>query len=334
MSRTSNRRVRLLSGSVTLASLLVFLPLFAAGNEALQQLERMSQAAHTLNYEGTFVYLHGNHVQSVRIVHGVDAKGEHERLVTLSGKTREVIRDNDEVKCFFPDDRAMQLAKAGHTPPLPMIKAPNVERFSNIYQLELKESERVAGREADHVAVIPRDNFRYGRGYWIDQQAGLLLRADLVDDHGRVVEQMMFTSIEILDAMPKKSLVPENSARDFIVLKPAQTQSKASSLEGPRWEAASLPPGFELESTRQLTMQGKPAPVEHHVYGDGLTSVSVFVEAGGAGQEFVGHSRMGAVNAYAWQAGDARVVVVGEVPAITVERIATAMRPRTMEAKP
>jgi negative regulator of sigma E activity len=27
-------------------------------------------------------------------------------------------------------------------------------------------------------------------------------------------------------------------------------------------------------------------------------------------------------------------VVVGEVPAITVERIATAMRPRTVEAKP
>src|SRR5512139_3763104 len=227
MSRTSNRRVRLLSGSVTLASLLISLPLFAAGNEALQQLERMSQAAHTLNYEGTFVYLHGNHVQSVRIVHGVDAKGEHERLVTLSGKTREVIRDNDEVKCFFPDDRAMQMAKEGRNPPLPMIKTPNVERIRNLYKLDLKGHERVAGREANHVAVIPRDNFRYGRGYWNDQQTGLLLRADLVDEHGKVVEQILFTSLDIRNSVPKKSLVPENSAKDFIVLKPAVTSPNA-----------------------------------------------------------------------------------------------------------
>lgn len=327
--------MRLLRSGVALTSLALAFPLLAAESEALQQLERMAQAARTLNYEGTFVYLHGHHMESVRIVHGVDAKGEHERLVTLSGKTREVIRDNDEVKCFFPDDRSVQLDKAGPTPPLPLIKTPQVERISHLYRLELKGRERVAGREAAHVSVVPRDIYRYGRGYWIDQQAGLLLRADLIDDHGRVVEQMMFTAIEILDAMPKQSLLPEHSVKDFIVLKPAQREPDAASLEGPRWEAASLPPGFELMLMRHLSMHGKPGPVEHHVYGDGLTAVSVFVEApGGEENEFIGHSRMGAVNAYAKRSGDTRVVVVGEVPAITVERIATAMRPRLEEAKP
>ena len=325
--------MRLWSGCAAFASLAVAFPLFAAGNdEALQQLERMSQASHTLNYEGTFVYLHGNHVQSVRIAHGVDAKGEHERLVTLSGKSREVIRDNDEVKCFFPDDRSVQMAKSGHNLPLPMIKTPNVERISNLYKLELKGHERVAGREANHVAVIPRDNFRYGRGYWTDQQTGLLLRADLIDEHGKVLEQILFTSLEIRDAVPKKSLIPENSAKDFIVLKPVEPNASAQEL---RWEAASLPPGFELELTRYIAMNGKPEPVEHHVYGDGLASVSVFVETANSDKkEFTGHSHMGAVNAYAWRTGDARVVVVGEVPATTVETIATSMRPRKVEAKP
>lgn len=326
---------RLLRGGAVFASLALASTLFAADNDALAQLERMSGAAHTLNYEGTFVYLHGSHVQSVRIIHGVDAKGEHERLVTLSGKTREVIRDNDEVRCFLPDDRTLQMARAEGNPPLPMIKTPQVERISHMYQLVVKGIERVAGRDSSHVAVTPRDNYRYGRGYWIDQQTGLLLRADLIDDHGRVVEQMMFTSLAILDEMPTKGLTPENAAKDFIVFKPAPIEPQTSSQEGPHWEAASLPPGFELELMRHLTMLGKAAPVEHHVYSDGLASVSVFVEPqGGKVNDFIGHSRMGAVNAYARRAGDARVVVVGEVPASTVEHIASSMRPLTEEANP
>lgn len=317
-----------------LALLLLALPLQATEDEALTQLKRMSQAAHSVNYQGTFVYLHGHHVESVRIAHGVDSKGEHERLFTLSGKTREVIRENDEVRYFFPDERGVHLARIGRTP-LSMIKTPPVERISHLYQLEMKGAERVAGRNASHVAVTPRDNYRYGRSYWIDQQAGLLLRADLIDDSGQVVEQMMFTSLEVLDAVPTRDLLPEHSAKDFVLLRPAQPQPAESGQEEQRWVAEALPPGFELQQTRHLTMHGKQVPVEHHVYSDGLASVSVFVEApADEPHEFTGLSRMGAVNAYAMREGDARVIVVGEVPAITVQRIATAMRPRSEESRP
>jgi len=327
--------MRWLQGAVALASLSFAFPAFSANNEALQLLERMSQASHTLNYEGTFVYLLGGHVESVRIVHGVDAKGEHERLVTLSGKSREVIRDNDEVKCFIPDDRIVQVDKAGRNLALSMIKTPELERITQLYRIEVRGHERVAGREATHVAVVPRDHFRYGRSYWIDDEAGLMLRADMVDEHGKLVEQMMFTSISLLDSIPKKSLVPENSVKDFIVVKPADTQTQTGDIEGATWEASALPPGFELELLRHLTLKGRPGPVEHHIYSDGLASVSVFVEPpSNHEREFIGHSRIGAVNAYARRAGESRVVVVGEVPALTVEHIADAMRPRVVEPKP
>ncbi len=318
-----------------MALLLLALPLSAAGNEALQKLERMSQAAHTLNYEGTFVYLHNGHVQSVRVVHGVDAKGEHERLITLSGSPREVIRDNDQVKCFLPDDRSVLVGRGEHNPQLPMVKPPQVEEIGNNYQLVLKGLERVAGREAAHVALMPRDHYRYGRGYWIDEADGLLLRADLIDERGQIVEQMLFTTLDILDAIPRQSLVPENSPKDFVALKPAAGEPQPPNPETAQWEAEALPPGFSLEVLRHLTMQGKSGLVEHHVYTDGLASVSVFIEPPGGGErEFLGHSRMGAVNAYARRAGESRVVVVGEVPAITAERIADTMRPRAGEHQP
>ncbi|HEY0722273.1 MAG TPA: MucB/RseB C-terminal domain-containing protein [Gammaproteobacteria bacterium] len=325
----------LFRGGVAMASLFLALPALSAENEALQQLERMSQAAHSLNYEGSFVYLHSGHVQSVRIVHGVDAKGEHERLITLSGRPHEVVRDNDEVRCFLPDDRTLQVERGGHNNQVPMFKPPQVEQISNIYQLALEGHDRVAGRDTVHVAVIPRDNYRYGRGYWIDDATGVLLRTDLIDDRGHVVEKMMFTSIQILDTIPSKSLVPENSAKDFVVLSLGASESQPSNPEAAHWEAESLPPGFSLELMRHLTMPGKSGLVEHHVFRDGLASVSVFIEPPGGGeQQFIGHSRMGAVNAFARLTGQSRIVVVGEVPAVTVERIAGAMRPRAEEQKP
>ena len=40
-----------------------------ASEEARMWLKRMSEASKTLNYEGTFVYRHGAHMESVRIIH-------------------------------------------------------------------------------------------------------------------------------------------------------------------------------------------------------------------------------------------------------------------------
>ena len=39
----------------------------------------MKMAIHSLNYEGTFVYLHDNQLELMRIVHVVNQGGERER---------------------------------------------------------------------------------------------------------------------------------------------------------------------------------------------------------------------------------------------------------------
>ena len=63
------------------------------------------------------------------------------------------------------------------------------------------------------------------------------------------------------------------------------------------------------------------------MYGDGVASVSVFVEALGDEDEVAeGLSRLGAANAYTTTRGDFLVTAVGEVPGITVELIAQGMR--------
>ena len=67
----------------------------ALGQDALSWLQRMSTAARNLNYSGVFLYQTGVRTELSRITHFVDAAGEHERLETLDGTPREVLRNND-----------------------------------------------------------------------------------------------------------------------------------------------------------------------------------------------------------------------------------------------
>ena len=57
-----------------------------AAEDAFQWLDRMSAAMSQMNYQGTFVYVRGDDVETVRITHVVDEHGSRERLVSVSGK--------------------------------------------------------------------------------------------------------------------------------------------------------------------------------------------------------------------------------------------------------
>ena len=78
---------------------------------ARQWLDAMSEALQNLDYEGTFVYLHDGKLEAMRIIHQRDGEDEKERLVSLTGSAREVIRDNQSVTCIMPDSKSVMLSK-------------------------------------------------------------------------------------------------------------------------------------------------------------------------------------------------------------------------------
>ena len=79
--------------------------------DALAWLERIARVARQLNYSGTFVYQHGDQVETSRITHYFDRTGEYEKLETLDGPAREFIRNNDNVTCYLPDSKAVVVEK-------------------------------------------------------------------------------------------------------------------------------------------------------------------------------------------------------------------------------
>src|SRR5690625_4689555 len=67
-------------------------------------LDRMSRAVETLDYKGTLVHVHNGQVDTLKIVHRADDSGVRQRIYSIDGARREVIRSGDSVRCFFPGD--------------------------------------------------------------------------------------------------------------------------------------------------------------------------------------------------------------------------------------
>lgn len=302
--------------------------LAAAGDDAgsaRHWLQRMSEAAHQLNYEGTFVYSYNGRIETMRIVHGrVDGK-ERERLLSLSGPSREVLRDDEKVTCILPDDNQVVVEHTGSSHLIPLKRsAATLDNVDKFYTLQATGGARVAGFPAVMVRITPRDYYRYGHVFWLDKGNGLLLRSELEDEKGKVVEQMMFTTLTVFDKLPKKLLKPETKGHDITWQRDLPTA--APSGDQTRWKVSQLPPGFVLYYHKRHFMPNTRAAVDHMIFSDGLASVSVFVEKEqGNHPGFVGGSRLGAMNAYARIANGYHITVVGEVPAVAAKQIAESV---------
>lgn len=311
--------------------LLLALPATLSAEEAREYLQQMSSAARGLNYAGTFVYLNEGRLQGMRILHDVDAQGlERERITALSGPSLDLIRHDEEVTRIAPQPAEVAgvggtgdaaSAKVTHVAHLPIQPPQSLERFADYYRIELGESEQVAGREALQIRILPRDHERYARHYWVDADSGLLLRAELHNESGRVVEQMMFSELTVFE-QPLADELFDNQGMPGVSV--SHRRHAAAAAPSP-WQVGGLPEGFSLEALHPRAHGDKSKRIEHRVYGDGLASISVFIERDEGGPGWQGASRVGALNAYISRRNGFRIVVLGEVPAETVRRIAESV---------
>ena len=298
-------------------------------------LDRMVEASRSLDYIGTFVYRNGSTIQSMKVIHRADTGGSRERLIALSGAAREVIRDGQQVTCILPDDRTVVISRRrpGSLSPSKTF-GPEIAIGSDIaefYSMASDGTERVADREAIAIELRPRDRYRYGFRLAVDRETGLLLKSELLDGEGVALEQIVYTRLELPDSIPDGALEPRISDAGFARYDTAAAAvaGDAPSAPAQEWEVGWLPAGFRMTDESYGSIQTGRDPVDHRVYSDGLASLSIFIERGiDAGDRLEGHSSIGAFNAFGRMVDEFQVSVVGEVPGITVERVAAAIAKR------
>lgn len=264
----------------------------SVANEAGDLLAKMRSAVHTLDYTGTLVYSQGNELSNYQISHTVENGAEKESVVRL----------------------AQGASAAENVESFSLTKFQQVQsQMEEMYALDLGGQELIANRSCQIVVARPRDKMRYLQRYCIEPETGMLLKYSLVDRSHRTVEQLMFTALDIAVPAQAAALPP-----------PVQPNPAMPAVLPPAtgWVFASLPAGFQqVQDLRQEGMNGQP-PIRQIILSDGMTSVSVFIAPPGAPSmvDSIGISS-GAMNIYATEVAQHQVTLVGEVPALTLQRI-------------
>ncbi len=317
-----------LSARLLAAASLLLVARAALADDPADWLGRMDQALRELSYEGRLVYVHGGAVESLRLVHTRDGDRQHERLESLNGTARVVIRNHERVTCLLTDRRAISMKRTAARGPLAL---PEIDpaQLSVAYTPRVEGEGRIAGRAARVVALVPKDSYRYGYRLFLDEQYALPLKADLLDESGKVLTQTMFVDLRVGPEVRDEGLPDVAPADETSVIE--GREDTATDASPPQWTLSSLPAGFRVAMRGRRAVGPALPEVEHVVLTDGVASISLFVSS--SRQELDGPAELGAVNAYGRQVSGFHVTAMGEVPLRTLQMVVGGLRPRA-EAGP
>lgn len=289
-------------------------------------LMKINRAAASLSFAGVFVYLYDGRIETMQVVRRVKNEMMRERLYSLNGEVREVVRDSNRIWSYIPEQNVgvhayRQVFEGG----FPRILPADIERLKQNYHFTEGGIDRIATRMARRINVIPNDDYRYSYHLWVDIETGLLLRSDFVDQDDHVVEQYLFVTIDVDSEISDHALQATTRKDKLVWYGNEEAQPPASSPDESKWQFTQLPAGYRLSkyirriTPRQISPM-EDREIEHLIFTDGLSTVSVFIKPVDTKQSNMdGLSRIGAVHVYRRTIDNHNVTVMGEVPARTVE---------------
>lgn len=287
---------------------------------SLDWLKTVAFAAHQTDYSGVFVYQYDNRVETSRVTHVVEADSEYEKLESLDGPKREIIRHHGQVWCYS-NHKIIQVGSQQGRNRFPILLPDQLSALGANYQVKDAGKERVAGYNTQVILFQPKDGLRYAHKMWVHTDSGLLMKAAVLDDKSQTVEQYAFTQLQIGGNIDRAWI--KASAAEMPAPEPAKVGVPINS----GWVVDVLPAGFKKTMEIQRPMRGKHAPVTQLVFSDGLSAISVFIEPSDSDEDDVdGLSSRGAVNLYHKLVDKNLITVVGEVPPRAVIQVLDSVR--------
>ena len=292
---------------------------------------RVHEASKHRAYTGTFVVSAGGSLASARIWHVCDGNQQVERVEPLSGIPRATYRRNDQVVTLYPSSKVAVLETRESLGLFPALLKSADASIGEFYQFKELGSERLAGFEADAIALIPKDPWRYGYRVWSEKRSGLVLQLQTLDGTGRVIEQSAFSELQLDAPVKMAQLVQQmENTSGYRVSRPAMRVVTPESLG---WSLTVPVPGFRPAGCFNRALGAASAEsslspsVMQWIFTDGLATLSLFVEPFDSRR----HLREGAMDTggathvFSRKLGDWWATAVGEVPAATLNAFVIAL---------
>lgn len=282
----------------------------------------LASALRAKNYQGDFTFEHGSRMESFRISHGVVNGNEMEHLYQLSGKEEQVLHTGRPVTCGTLGSMLLgggRLHASG-------VEVAGLDRH---YQAAVVGTDRVAGRSAWVVNLMPKDTHRYAVSLAIDTKTHLLLRYVVLDTQKKsALERLQFVSLSAHN--DAQILIGETSANHLVEFsQKACVYDVYSARSLSPWRPHWIPSGFVLVDYGYSELNG-----HRETYTDGLSSFSVFVNPLNASAarepQLEGVATRGAtttlIRAVVLETDTLTVSFVGELPLGAAKKISASIR--------
>lgn len=287
----------------------------------LALLRGMAKSLKQLDYQGTFVYQNGDALSTLKVVHAWRSGQVRERLVSQDGSRREVLINGTSVTYVRPSVKSIVVMQRSVHPGLPGGLSAGSWN-SPYYQPRIGKLHRVAGLRCRQVVLKPTDRLRYARRICVSLRDHLPLETEVVNQRGKVIERMLFTSIKVVKRVPASEFQPPKLGSGYTLKRLRDT----GPTHAADWRFRKLPAGFRLYAQRERNLGSSGRPVHQLVLSDGISTVSVFIAPSTRTDPPGGHFlRSGALNVYTCMQHGHAVTVMGEVPRRTVKAIAAAL---------
>jgi sigma-E factor negative regulatory protein RseB len=290
-------------------------------------LQRMQQAYQQLNFELTLVESGQGQPEPKRLTRGHIDGQAFTHLTHLNGRPREFVQRDDETSFFDASHGGYTLRDASLPGLFHRLQLMPLTSVLTHYDAVLAGRSRVLGRMAQVVRLAPRAEGYYGYVLWLDQDTGLLLKLDTLDQGAGVVEQSLGVALRISEE--PSALIQELKTA---TLPPAMSVAEVypAPQQALPWQTGWLPEGFELRSEDKHKLPVTERLVDYLMLSNGLVDVSVYVAQAGANaephQQLV---RQGATHLVSLiNPARVEITVVGAIPADTARRIAESVELR------
>ena len=307
------KKISLKVTALLLASLFSF-SAFAEDVSTKSALEKMAKAVNNLNYEIAFVQTSPSNMDSFRYRHIKRDNKTYAQLVTLDGEQQEIIQRDNLVSYFQPNSRAFTLNSGSIVDALPAIIRSNFDKLAENYDFISLGKNRVAGRYVDTIRIVPKDDFRYQYLVFVDEENGLLLRGDMLDRDGKLLDQFRVVTLYIDDSL--KGLT---NYLNKVSMPPLLNESQGT-VTALNWSPSWVPQGFEPVRHSQDMFDGEI--IDSSLFSDGLFTFTLYVTKAQSQQPNQDQTwKQGEYTLYSEVIGDKEITFIGQLPIATAKRI-------------
>lgn len=178
----------------------------------------------------------------------------------------------------------------------------------------------MAGIKSTRLSIISNDESRYSYIYWLDAKNYIILRTDTLNEHGELIERMLFTSF-ILNKTDEASILEKINFKSKYAIHYYHQNTQDNQPVQLNW----LPSGFKLILSESVYDNDNILLYRYFLLTDGLSSIKVYLDGFGHEAKLTRGQQLDAFHVYKGTVNGKKLSVEGHMPYEILKKVGLNM---------